>query len=388
MDTLRVQWETADAAMTLQRLRDAGIGVLDVVTDDAFCLHFCIAAEDEHTLLKLSQAVGEPCHILQRRGIRVVLFSLLRRCVLVMGFALLLLLSAWIPGRILFIQVEGNENASTGDILNTAAHNGIYFGAAVGDVRSQTLKNALLSDLPCLQWAGISIEGCVAVIHVRERSDPPQAQPQPMVGSIVAARDGIIRQIVVQNGVAACKPGDAVRAGQMLISGYLDCGICIRACCAEGEVYALTNRQITVLTPIHWQQRRQKTRIAKKYSLIIGKKRINFANSSGNLEPTCAKIYSGKYVTLPGGFILPLGIVTETYYTSETTPFRLEPGEDAQKAFAHAQLLSQLNAGQILSGDCQICTEADVCRFVGTYECLEMIGILRPEESLPNYEND
>ena len=67
------------------------------------------------------------------------------------------------------------------------------------------------------------------------------------VGSIVASRDGVITSITTTKGTPLCKAGQAVKAGQILISGYTDCGISIRADPAEGEVFAETYREMMTL---------------------------------------------------------------------------------------------------------------------------------------------
>ena len=66
-----------------------------------------------------------------------------------------------------------------------------------------------------------------------------------------------------------------VKKGEILISGYTDCGIAIRATDAAGEVYAKTTREITVIFPTNYALKSNDTVEFKNISLIIGKKRIN-----------------------------------------------------------------------------------------------------------------
>ena len=48
---------------------------------------------------------------------------------------------------------------------------------------------------------------------------------------------------------ALCAPGQAVSKGQVLISGYTDCGLCVLSQRAQGEVMAYTGRSFSALMP-------------------------------------------------------------------------------------------------------------------------------------------
>jgi hypothetical protein len=246
------------------------------------------------------------------------------------------------------------------------------------------VKNALLEAMPQLQWAGVNTKGCVAVITVKERPLAKESQIAGEVSSIVASRDGIIEECTVIRGSPACKPGQAVRAGETLISAYTDCGLTIRAGRAEGEVYAQTERSLEVISPSEYLFRREEGSVTKKYSLLIGKNRINFYKGSGISDTSCVKMYSAYYVTLPGGFVLPLAFVTESW-----TDCTLSAGSADQPElafFAQEYLTEQMNAGRILSGTESLTVSEGTFQLMGHYRCLEMIGIRKNEEIVKPYE--
>ena len=92
---------------------------------------------------------------------------MLFRPVLLAGLGILFLLAMYLPSRVLFIRVEGNMQIPDRQILAAAEECGIRFGASRREVRSEKVKNALLSSVPQLQWAGVNTAGCVATISVR-----------------------------------------------------------------------------------------------------------------------------------------------------------------------------------------------------------------------------
>ncbi|MDN5345237.1 MAG: hypothetical protein PWQ18_1351, partial [Clostridia bacterium] len=68
---------------------------------------------------------------------------------------------------------------------------------------------------------GISFHGTRAEVAVVEKAAPPQQEPFDRPASIIAARDGVIKDILVINGEARVKAGDTVRQGEILISGLI-----------------------------------------------------------------------------------------------------------------------------------------------------------------------
>ena len=384
--TMGIELTSASLSDSMAVIQKAQISVWDVENRDDLTIRFCIRRRSFTKLCSLLEKRGDVLTVLDQQGIYWSLLSLKKRPVLVCGLLFLLILSLWVPGRVFFVQVQGNASIDTRRIVHAASDCGITFGAKRREVRSEKMKNALMEAIPELSWAGINTYGCTAVISVREKEEKPPKQEQHVVSSVIAARDGIIRQITVLQGNGLCMVGQAVSAGQVLISGYTDCGISIRATQAKGDVFAETNRQLTAVCPQSYTYRGQILHEEKKYSLIIGKKRINFSNNSGISGTGCAKIYEENYLALPGGFILPVAIAVETrrYYETEETTMQMD-----LQAAAGAYLLQQMCAGSILRGDTHLQEAEGVLILRGSYACYEMIGITRIEESMLDYvEND
>lgn len=377
-----IQITSADPAGALSALHGRGIPMENVQLVDELTLRFQVQRQHRNTVVMYIEKRGDQWKMISRTGMFWQLQSLIKRPVLVSGMLFFLLLTMLLPTRIYFFRVEGNFAVPEKYILELASQCGIRFGAERREVRSEKVKNELLSAIPQLEWVGINTSGCVAIISVRERQSGEEVQSPQGVSSIVAVRDGVVQEVTVTGGSAACKPGQAVRAGQVLISGYTDCGLSIRAERAKGEIYATTNRRLAFLMPETDSQRGQSISKEQKYALIIGKKRINFYQGSGNLDASCVKMYEENYVTLPGGFQLPIAIVTETWieYDESTPTGSTEDGSQALSRLAETYLCSQMVAGRILSKDESFSQQDGGLRLDGEYGCFEMIGRERNEE--------
>lgn len=375
---------SANVAAVIQKINAAGITAYQVQQVGDLTLQFDLRRQDLRKVRRILKRSGDSLHLVSRGGLFWLLKGVLRRPVMLLGILALLLLTAWIPKRIYFVQVEGNQQIPAAKIVEAAESCGIKFGAVRRDVRSEKMKNALLAAVPELQWAGVNTTGCLAIISVRERAQPEALEPLPKVSSILASRDGVITELTVKSGTPICKVGQAVTAGQVLVSGYTDCGICIRATRSEGEIYALTKRQLQVITPAKVGRILVQNTSDKKITVIFGKKRINFSKGSGISDVTCGKMYQEYTLTLPGGFALPVRIAVEqwTEYDLRQQAVDGQYAGEIMSRFVERYLQSQMIAGTVQTKKEDLIAQEEIFLAKGDYVCHEMIGITRIEERI------
>ena len=306
-------------------------------------------------------------------GLPVVLGTV-RRWWMVTAFALLLAaMTLFLQSRVLFVTVEGNDRVPARLILERAEECGVYFGVPSRDIRSEQVKNHLLWAIPQLRWAGVNIRGCCAVLSVAERQqgEPPE---ETAPGDIVAAMDAVVTDVFPGTGSVPVSPGQAVRAGDVLISGATDLGLLVRTDRAEGEVYGLTRRILEAKLPAEQTVRQENGRIIRKFFLRIGKKYVNFSNDSGILYGTCVKMRTVNYLTLPGGFVLPVALVTDTYRLCDMQTVSREINAEKLLMQIRQYVREQMTAGTILSEEHQLSDGV----LTAVFECREMIGAFRP----------
>ena len=213
MSQIKLQLTGADIGQGVSRLNKWGITVYDWQQVDEITAVISVKTSDYE---KTAQLVRYGFQVKILHDPRVAYISIIqRRWILIFGIVFLLVLSAYLPTRVFFFQVEGNHLLPEKLILEKAEDCGIYFGAVRKNLRSEQVKNQLLQLLPQLQWAGINTQGCVAVISVKERQ-PEETEQLTFegVGNIVCARDGVIQSVTVLQGSSRCKPGQAVRKGE------------------------------------------------------------------------------------------------------------------------------------------------------------------------------
>lgn len=390
--SLCVEITSADIAGFLNAVRLQEITLYDVKKVDTLTIHGIIQRTHYRICKELTERRGEKIKVIKKKGMYWKIKSMWYRPIMLVGITFFLAAALYIPSRIFFVNVEGNVTIPTKMILEQAESCGILFGASRREVRSEKVKNALLSKIPSLQWAGVNTSGCIATISVKEKSTINKAEETNYgVSSIVASRDGIICECTITRGNPLCYVGQAVKAGEILVSGYTNCGISIRATRAEAEVFAQTQRNLEVITPCVRNIRDNMTDKEVRYSLIIGKKLIKFYNDSGISDTTCVKMYTKKIITLPGAFQLPVVLLTEELIYCDTFADTVkDPNAFGWlETYAQTYLNSQMISGEILQSKTVTKLQQDTITLHGQYDCTEMIGQVKKEEIIkPNGENN
>jgi len=378
---MTVQIVCADIPRLLHAVTENGIIFHKLRQTDMLSIEVYVQRRYYYQLKKTVKRHSGEISVISGGTIQRIAKCIMNRPVLIAAVTGLIMLSLWLPNRVLFVEIEGNETVSTRKIIEAANDCGITFGANRRNIRSEYIKNRLLAMLPELQWAGVNTYGCRAVISVKERQPSNSQQVRKNVSSIVAVRDGVIESCTATKGTLLCKPGQVVKKGEVLISGYTDCGITIRATDAAGEVYAKTTREITVVIPTNYTLKSNNSEQMKNISLIIGKKRINLLKDSGIYGATCVKMYHEYPLILPGGLVLPLALSIENTNASQHDNMLADAWLDESLviSFAEEYLRSHMTGGVIMDGTTEIQDNGDALVFRGEYLCSEMIGIVQYE---------
>ena len=376
---VRLRLTSADCAGRLRELSKQ-VRLEDIRFSDGLTVEFTVCRSDREMV---TVREGDSLEVVDFGGFPKLLEMVGRWKSVVAAVVLLGALTAFLQGRVLFFRVEGNAEVPVRLILERAGECGLGFGASAREIRSEQVKNHLLWAIPELRWAGVNVSGCTAVITVAER-DLGEEPAEEIPGDVVAAVDAVVTEVFPAAGTQAVVPGQVVRAGDVLISGDTDLGLLIRRDRAEGEVYGLTRRDLELVLPSATTVRHETGAVERKFSLLIGKKYVNFAKDSGILLGTCVKMRTVKYLTLPGGFQLPVALVTETWRLCDPEPISREMDEALLLEAARRTAREVMTAGTILREETAV--EGD--RLKASLECREMIGVFRPETKSEGDTND
>ncbi|MDI6710017.1 MAG: sporulation protein YqfD [Bacillota bacterium] len=171
-------------------------------------------------LRHIARRTGSRFEISERVGFPFVLARLWRRKTLAMGLALFLVGLYTMASFVWFIDVKGNRTVSEAQIIRAARQAGLHPGVPKWGVEASRVEARIREQLPALAWVGVRLRGTQAVIEVAEKK-LPSPDPAGIHSNIVAAKAGLVKEVLVLSGEAVVKEGETVVPGQLLISGEI-----------------------------------------------------------------------------------------------------------------------------------------------------------------------
>ena len=365
---VRLRLRGCEPERCLQCLLQAGVAFWNTEKPDEFTLlltaYRCDAVRAEQIALRCQcDAERIPLHSFRGdfRGLK-------KRWALLLGMGLMLVGAVLAPNVILAVEVTGCETLEPERITRALDDLGVHFGTWGPSIDSEQLRNDMLRTVPELRWIGVNWSGMRADVQVSEHGAEPPVLDRTGCASLVSCADGVVTALEVYNGQALVAKGDAVREGQVLISGLVDLERCRRATRALGEVYAETRREWTVLTPDTRILRSPERLCGVCVWLCAGRKRIKIFGSSSISMGDCVKMIYRRTMRLP------LSLCVERYYRATTRMTEVRQPLTLFEAYTRRRTANELVAGTILSEDDTLTRNDGVWRLTKILHCREMIA--------------
>ena len=334
-----------------------------------------------------------------RKGMPYFLARFRKRYAFWVGMGLSMAAVCVLSSFVLTIEVKGNTNVPTAQILTELRRQGLGIGTFGPGLDERTVGNKVLLQLPQLSWLSINLYGTRAEVLVREAVEAPELVDAQEYGSVVARASGIVTRVEALTGEAVVKVGDTVLEGETLISGTVhlegpaysdkpEIGqIQVRA---SGRVYARTWRTMAAQLPLEAQVKRYTGEETNLWSVTALGRRTDFFGKGGISFDRYDKISHTWTLTLPGGEEMPLAVQRETCRAYELETLAVEP--DAAEAMLKERLLGALEEavgeGEIVSTEFAVETENGMLTVTLQAECREEIGTFVPDSTTQENEAD
>lgn len=387
--TAVVQLSGAEPQRCLNRFASERLPFWDVKLVDDYTLTCRVYRRDLEFAARQAGRAMCTCTILRHEGLRREFYGLRRRKLLLLGSLLVLAGLIVLPNFVWTVQVQGNVEIPEEQILQELETLGVHFGAWGPSIESRKIKNEMLCRLGDLRWLAVNCSGGKATVLVSERTKSEPTVSKRQVTNLIACRDGVVTEMSVLNGFPVCKVGQAVRKGQLLVSGYADWEYCTQATRSLGEIYAMTQRKITVRIPVTCLKKVYTGETHRTVYLTVGRKRIKISGNSGISTPNCDKMVEEKPLALPGGYQFPLKLTVETCRMYELEPRALEKAEaeDLLLQYAQRTMTGEMVAGTILQQDHKLRKNGETYEMTVVAGCREMIAVSEPAEFLTTNED-
>lgn len=312
-------------------------------------IRFSCTLYTSRKLCRMGQQRGIPLTVLRCGGLPMELWARRRRAGLMLG-SLCALVLILLSGRFVWdVRVTGNQVMTAAEVRQELAACGFGIGSYLPGFRAGELENRVLLQSERLAWISVNIDGTVAEVQVVERiARPEEEEKKP--ANLVAAQDGQIESIELFRGDCVVKVGQAVRAGELLVSGIYDSQtVGFRYTRAAGRILARTEHSYHIEIPLSYIEKRYTETVQGDVWLNFFQNSLKIYKSTGNDRGPCDIIETVNSFTGFGLHNLPFSITSQTLRYYEEVPAQRTP--EAALELAYEQLARELGA---LSADTQL----------------------------------
>ncbi len=237
----------------LNAVKNENIEMWDLVKKDQCSVSFKIHSfstekffgitESKQSLRELEIKISETC------GIWTDILRYRLRSGLLVGAVFAVILFVVMTSFIWKIEITGLTSLPEEVLLEKLAENGVAVGALTSGHDFQRIKYDIIRDFENIAYITINIKGCKAVVEVDEGTLPPVSDGK-FPCNIFAESDGQILLIEAYKGIPQVKKYEAVRKGQLLVSGvYNSQVIGYRLVHSEAKIKARMRRTYTEFCP-------------------------------------------------------------------------------------------------------------------------------------------
>ncbi len=221
----------------------------------------CIMTAEEYLACRpMARKSCVRLHVARRRGLPFLLFRYRRRWGIPAGAVLALGILLFCSTRLWNIELTGGSRHTLDQFTALFAEYQVEAGMPLDEIICGDLEEAVRNAYPDILWVSVQKSGCILKVQIRENerwSGETEADGDKISApatDLVAETDGIIDQIVTRQGTPLVAAGDAVTAGQVLVSGIVpmedDAGE------ATGSLFVHADADITAVTveEFHWER--------------------------------------------------------------------------------------------------------------------------------------
>lgn len=331
-------------------------------------------------LRPVARKSGCRVRIAAKRGVPFIFNRYRRRKTFAAGavtfIAVLYLMSSFIWA----VEVSGNQEIGTEVILERLSTYGIRPGVIKYGINTEKAVNELMLGIDELAWASMELKGTKVKVQVVERRIPPELVPRNEPCNIVARRDGVIKSVIVSDGLEMVKEGDTVVKGQVLISGSIpdkNEPEKLRQVHSIGTVKARTWYEGESPVTLRQSVRIRTGDYTDGYSLLFFGKRLHIY-SAGVRFADYDKIEIKRELAFGEDMVFPFGIMIDRCY--EIQPGYRELDEETARKEAENEAYEKATAdipeeAEITQVDTTIVQGENGLMAKVTIECLEDIGV-------------
>ena len=180
--------------------------------------------KDYKKLLKIKRKLKVKIKRLEKRGVPFLLHPYKKRLGLISGFVFGVIIVIMMSGRVWVLKSEGSLIYKESEVLKYAESFGITLGMKQSDINPHKTANKLLYTLKGVDFVSVNTDGALVNIVIKDSVIKPEIKEgeKGEVRNVIARSDGVIKYIEASDGMVKVKVNEAVKKGDLLITGLWD----------------------------------------------------------------------------------------------------------------------------------------------------------------------
>lgn len=352
--------------------------LMDIQREKSSIMYAKVGLADYKKLRQIAKKTKSKVKIQSRKGLPFILHKYRKRKIFLALFMVIITGIIISSNYIWNIEVVGNVNISTREIIQSLEASGLIIGTSKNDIDTDTIINKIRLSRDDVAWIGITVKGTNAIVKVKEADKAPNILDENKYCNIIADKTGMITKINVQNGTATVKVGDIVEKGMTLVNGYLEgkytgTRYVHGAAEIEAKIWYTKKEKASLVQQIAVQTGNEE----KKYSIKFKKNKINLFKTLSKFEKYDT-INEDKKLMLFSNFYLPIEIIKTTnkeYVLQEITYTEEQVIEILTKKLKKELLQEIKEQNNIVNTNINTNLEDGYVEVEVTYEVLENMGI-------------
>ena len=256
--------------------------------------------------------------IIEKKGWPFVAHRYRKRKIFTLGMIICICLLYLLSSFIWVIDIQGNNQISKEEILETLEQYGVKSGVWKRKINAEEIGHYLIQNIKEISWVSAYIKGTRLFIDLVEVVPKPEFIDVHTPCHIVADKKGIIVSIATSAGTPKVKAKDVVEEGDLLVSGELlikeeeeikDIQYVHALADIKGKVWYV----FEVEQDIYYINKQYTNQIKKHYGMTYFDTQKMFLRPSISFE-NYDIITNKKLFSFGPNFILPFGWIKEEYH--------------------------------------------------------------------------
>lgn len=240
---------------------------------------FYISRKGYKELGEIAEKTGCKFQCIQKKGLPYLFYQYRKRKFLLLTFFVCIAVFCVMSCFIWQVQAVGSYSHSEEEILDYLKKKGIHSGTRISGISCAGLEEQIRKDFEDIAWVSCERKGTLLRVWVKETLDKNDEKEEEKKSetpcNLIASKTGKIDSILVRSGSAMVRPGDTVKAGDVLISGIVEIKdetgelaeeTMVRA---QGDVYAISKIKYEKILPLIYYKKEYTGKIEKNYRLFI-----------------------------------------------------------------------------------------------------------------------